>query len=229
MMKQMHTQTYEIYEKIQNYENIWKIPIYKTLAHRTIRTTRNQTNAKKLKNRKSHGSDGIIGETLKCLSPWITHEITILTNKIQQGGEIHPIWLEGTLAHIYKNKGGPKECAPYRPICLTQMIYKIWPKLLTTRLTQILHIITAQTQYGYKMNTSTIDAIIKLEDYLENKTPNSNILLMDLTKAFDTINRTMLWTTLYRKGLPISTINRIRRRRKNTQLQAKENGQYGKK
>jgi len=150
-------------------------------------------------------------------------------NNIQKGENLPTDWLQGTLVHIYKNKGDPKECSSFRPICLTQMIYKVWSKLLTSRLAQILHIITAQTQYGYKMNVSTIDAIMKIEDYLENLTPNSNILLMDITKAFDAINRTMLWTTLYKKGLPVEMINHIHRGRKNTQLQAKSNGRYGEK
>jgi len=126
---------------------------------------------KKLKNRKSHGSDGIIGEALKCLNPWITPEITQLTNNIQKREELRTSWLDGTLLHIYKNKGDPKECSSYRPICLTQMIYKVWHKLLTSRLAQILHIITAQAQYGYIMNISTVGAITKVGDYLGNMTP----------------------------------------------------------
>ena len=37
---------------------------------------------------------------------------------------------------------------------------------------------------------------------MEKANPGDQILLMDLTKAFDTINRTMLWTTLCEKRAP---------------------------
>ena len=50
---------------------------------------------------------------------------------------------------------------------------------------------------------------------------------MDLSKAFDTVNRTILWTSLYKAGLPIQTILHIRRGHIDTTLQAKHNKQYG--
>jgi len=50
---------------------------------------------------------------------------------------------------------------------------------------------------------------------------------MDLSKAFDTVNRTVMWTTLYKKGIPIQTIQQIWRGRQNTQLMAKSHNQYG--
>ena len=52
---------------------------------------------------------------------------------------------------------------------------------------------------------------------------------MDLSKAFDTVNRTILWTALYKTGIPIQTILHIRRGHANTTLQSKYNKQYGKK
>ena len=50
---------------------------------------------------------------------------------------------------------------------------------------------------------------------------------MDLSKAFDTINRTLLWATLYKKGLPAGTIRRIRRGHQWAKLAPKYRGSYG--
>ena len=50
---------------------------------------------------------------------------------------------------------------------------------------------------------------------------------MDIGKAFGAVHRTVLWTSLYKKGVPIQTIHRIRRGREKTTLQAKYNRQYG--
>ena len=101
--------------------------------------------------------------------------------------------------HIYKQKGAPEDCASYRPIFITQIIYKIWSQLIAQKLAKILHLIANKTQYGYKERISTIDAIIKLEDQLQKSTKQSHIVLMDLTKAFGAINRTILRTALYKK------------------------------
>jgi len=109
---------------------------------------------------------------------------------------------------------------------MLEIVYKIWPNLVTRRLAQILHILTSNNQFGYKENNSAIDAIIKVEDYITTNNNATNILLMDLSKAFDAVNRTILWTSLYKKGIQIQTIPHIRRGHMNTTLQAKHNKQY---
>jgi len=92
----------------------------------------------------------------------------------------------------------------------------------------ILHTITAQKQYGYKTNLSTSDAIIKLGAYLESATQDAHIVLMVPTKAVGEVNRTLLRTTLYKKGIPLETIKRIRRGNKDTKLLPKTKNKYGK-
>jgi len=66
-----------------------------------------------------------------------------------------------------------------------------------------------------------MDAITKIEHHIGQNAEKQNILLMDLIKAFGTINRTILRNTLYKKCPLIQTILRIRRGRNNTTLQAK--------
>ena len=58
-------------------------------------------------------------------------------------------------------------CGNYRPICLTQIIYKIWSGLIARKLTKIMHIITSNNQYEYNEGISTANAIIKVEQYIE--------------------------------------------------------------
>jgi len=74
---------------------------------------------------------------------------------------------------------------------------------------------------------SAIGAIQKVEQYIQEGTKGSQIILMGLSKAFDTINRTQLWTALYKKGLPLENIVQIRHGHQNTQLCEKHKGQYG--
>jgi len=49
---------------------------------------------------------------------------------------------------------------------------------------------------------------------------------MDLFKATEAIDRAQLWTTLYKKGIPLETIIHIRRGRQ--KILAKDQGKYGK-
>ena len=57
---------------------------------------------------------------------------------------------------------------------------------------------------------------------------NAEIVLVDLSKAFDTINRTLLWTTLYKKGIPEEMIKHIRRGHTGTKLAPKYKRRYEK-
>ena len=107
-------------------------------------------------------------------------------------------------------------------------IYKIWSQLLTKRLSEIIHTITSTQQYGYITSLSTADAIMKLEAHLTKTTPETHIVLTGLTKAFEKVNRTLLWTTLYKKEIPIEMITRIRRGNKNTTLVPRLKNKYGK-
>jgi len=86
---------------------------------------------------------------------------------------------------------------------------------------------TSTKQYGYKQGLSTLGAIQKIEQYVQEGTKDSQILRMDLSEAFDTINRTQLWTSLYKKGLPLENITQIRQGHQKTNLCAKHKGQYG--
>jgi len=72
-----------------------------------------------------------------------------------------------------------------------------------------------------------IDAIIKVEQYVENANHGAEILLMDLSKAFGAINRTLLWETLYKEGIPIDMTKHIRQGRRDTKLAPKYKGKYG--
>ena len=63
-----------------------------------------------------------------------------------------------------------------------------------------MHIITRVNQFVYKEGISTIDAIIKIDQYIEQANQGTKILLMGRPMAFDALNRTMLWAALYKNA-----------------------------
>ena len=78
----------------------------------------------------------------------------------------------------------------------------------------ILHSIAPEHQFGYKTSLSAADEIVKLEDRLNKATPETHIALMGIAKSFDKLNKTLLWATLYKKGLPIEMITHPERTQK---------------
>ena len=90
-----------------------------------------------------------------------------------------------------------------------------------------MHILTRNNQLVYKDGISAIDAFVKIEQYVENADRNAKIFPTDLSKEPDAINRTQLWTILYKKGLPGEKIKHIRRGHQRTRLSPKYKGGYG--
>ena len=74
--------------------------------------------------------------------------ITKITNTIKTVQEIPENLTHGIIVYIYKNQGGPGECGNYRPIFITQIIYKIRSGVITRILTKIMHIRTRYNQFG---------------------------------------------------------------------------------
>ena len=102
------------------------------------------------------------------------------------------------LTPIFK-KDDPSLPKNYRPISITHTISKIFEKIIFKQLTEYLNSnsLLSDFQFGFRKGRSTSDALIclteKLYKNLENK-DSSALLLLDFTKAFDTIDHDILLT-----------------------------------
>ena len=85
----------------------------------------------------------------------------------------------------------------------------------------------SNNQYGYNVGISTIEAIIKIAQYIENTDKDAKIVLVAISEAFGAINRTLLWATLYKKGLTEEMIRHVRSGHHGTRLTPKYKGEYG--
>lgn len=87
----------------------------------------------------------------------------------------------------------------WRPITLLIVDYKMFAQILAKRLKSGLQEIISETQTGFIANRhirSNKRFILDLVDYLEYINTNALILFLDFYKAFDTIERHFLFTTL---------------------------------
>ena len=59
---------------------------------------------------------------------------------------------------LYK-KGNPRMQANYRPISLLNAIYKLYAKIVKTRISKVINDFITNTQYGFRQARSTSQAI----------------------------------------------------------------------
>ena len=179
-----------------------------------------------LSNRKSVGKDGITAEVVKENEEWITPMIEIILHNCQITHSMPKQWLHGVMAFIPKGKKDKSSLNNFRPITLIQIIYKIWAIILTNRITPYMSLLTNETQTAYKTGRSTIDILSLIQNQIQNE-KTKQLLLIDLSKAFDSIDRDILWTTLYEKGLPWDLIKQIRSGHCGNYLAPKYKGKIG--
>ena len=150
----------------------------------------------KLKNNKSVGIDDIKAEELKHSPPEVSAHIADIFNEMAKTGE-YPIEIKrGILSPLQKpnKKSGP--CDHLRAIILFSVIRKILAMCLINRTGKKIEQCIPYSQAAYQKGRSTTEHVfaykILAEKAICSKDYTVHILLMDLSKAFDTINRNKL-------------------------------------
>ena len=166
---------------------------------------------KEIKSKNSSGHDTINTKLIKSIDNSISKPISILINMSIQSGIVPDSLKLAKIIPIYKSKS-PGEFSNYRPISLLTSLSKILEKIVHKRLYSFLEneCILNPNQFGFRKKHSTIDAVTKfisdITTSLDNKESTIAIYL-DLSKAFDTINHTLLLKKLDHygiRGLPLA-------------------------
>ena len=106
---------------------------------------------------------------------------------------------------VYK-AGSKDDPSNYRPISSLPYLSKIFERSMTNKLTSFLDkfSIISKSQFGFQKNTSTSDALVKLTEIiyksLDSRKHHISILI-DLKKAFDTMNHNILIQKLELYGI----------------------------
>ena len=152
--------------------------------------------AKKLKNGKSAGADQLNPEFIKYAPPTIHNKIADIYNDTAETGQ-HPEQLTyGLLAPLPKlgKKKGPT--VNLRPIILLSVIRKILTICMLDRIWTRLAEKIPKSQAAYQGGRSTTEQVLALKLLCERAITSSDqdlyILLLDMSKAFDTVNRRIL-------------------------------------
>ena len=134
--------------------------------------------------------------------------------------------LKARVVLIYK-KGDTSKYENYRPISLLNTIYKIYAGIIQKRLAKTLDGQLSQTQYGFRKDKSTGDAIQlvrRVTEYGQGTYNKLHLVLLDWEKAFDKIDRNKMFEALDRFKVNKKYINIIKSLYKDTQFKVEIEG-----
>ncbi|KAI8490935.1 hypothetical protein Bbelb_313540 [Branchiostoma belcheri] len=163
-------------------------------------------------NNKASGPDSIPAEVYKCGGPDLTTRLHSILLRIWDE-ETLPDDLKNAVITVLYKKGDRSDCGNYRGIALLSSAGKILARMLLNRLLPLSEEILPETQSGFRPSRGTIDMIFSARQIQEKCTEQRQPLFMafiDLTKAFDSLNREALWKILKRFGCPDKFITILR-------------------
>ena len=154
---------------------------------------------KTLKSGKCQDSAGIKAEMLKNTGDSTRRVLLELFNSVLQGtSETPKSWRLSVVKVLYKS-GDPADPKNYRPICIIPLLYKLFSKLLYSRLYPILDTAQCPDQAGFRRGYSTVDHLFvfkMLQEKSEEFQLNTWAAALDFKKAFDSIDQSFLWEAL---------------------------------
>ena len=169
-----------------------------------------------LANGKAVGPDGVSVElskiTLKS-DPALRRRLLDIVVRTWGGSELPQQWKYAIIMVLHKKKDWT-ECGNYRGISLVAHAGKLLLKIIARRLSEYCERvgILPEEQSGFRPNCSTTDmmfVIRRLQELARKKRIPLYVCFIDLTKAYDSVDRTLLWTVLARFGVPQNIISVI--------------------
>ncbi|KAG1673340.1 putative ABC transporter C family member 15 [Nymphon striatum] len=144
--------------------------------------------------------------SLKLLLPGIAPILHILFNHFLVNSTFPSCWLETIFFFLHK-KGDRNEPSNYRTIAIENPFLKVFMLWLTSRLSSFCESVNIlqDMQFGFRHNRSCISATSMLHHVVHSRLSNKKrtyAAFIDFSRAFDSIDRSLLFTKLQILGIP---------------------------
>ena len=163
---------------------------------------------------KATGMDGIPAELYKAAGPVTLAVFHDTLPSLWEEEEKPHDFRDATVVPLFKNKGSRADCGNYRGISLLSIAGKILARVILNRMIDsVAENTLPDSQCGFRPGHSTVDMVFTVRQIQEKCTEQQMDLFacfIDLTKAFDTVNREALWVILSKLGCTNKFINLIR-------------------
>ena len=152
---------------------------------------------KQFKDGKCQGTDKIYGEEIKYnKSHCFMLYLMVLLTTIWTTFTLPSSWLISSITCLFKNKGSRSDAANYRGLSIMSTCSKIILAIIISRIRNTYERIISNSQFGFRSNRSTTDAIFILQNAINISSKPLFLCFIDLKAAYDWIDRDMLFKIL---------------------------------
>lgn len=158
---------------------------------------------KQQQNKRAAGIDAIPGELIKYGGKELHSVLWTLFDRMWKEELVPRSFKVSRIRALYKNKGDRSDCNSYRGISLLSVPGKIFARILLNRLLTLSENVLPESQFGFRPNRGTCEAIFSLRQLQEKSREQGRHLYLcfvDLEKAFDSVPREALWLVLTKIG-----------------------------